>query len=101
MIDDGFLAVENVNKLKLVVFRMHTGKVPFRGILSKSAAKIKILSGEDSQKSESELSLKFTVAVKSKDQELKGYVVEHCIAKFLSKTDRDNFIEVYNQESKN
>ena len=47
MIDDGFLAVENVNKLNLVVFRMHTGKVPFRGILSKSAAKIRILSREE------------------------------------------------------
>ena len=98
-LDDGFLAIEKVNDMILVVFRMHTGKVPFRGVLSKAAAKTKILTEENTQKSESGFKLKFTVAVRSKDQEPKGYVVEHCVAKFLSKRDRDNFVDVYTKES--
>ena len=50
---------------------------------------------DDKPEGEGEFRVKFIVAVRSKDQEPKGYVQEYCVASFLSQEDRDNFIKVY------
>ena len=68
-IDNGFLAIEDVNGRIVVVFRMLTGKAPFTGLLNKAAAKTRVLDQEGEDKGEGEFRLKFTVAVKSKDAE--------------------------------
>ena len=94
-IGEGFLAIEKVEEATVVVLRMDTGRVAFSGIVAQTLAKTKIMTNEDKPEGEGEYRLKFIVAVRSKDQEPKGYVQEYCVASFLSREDRDNFIKVY------
>jgi len=89
---NGYLSIEEANKVLYVVFRTFTGATLFSGILSPTSAKSKVLD-EDPKK----FKVKFTTVVLNKERAAK---VEHCEAKFLNAVDRDNFMNVYQAKSK-
>ena len=103
---DGFLSLEEANKMTYVIFRTLTGKPLFKGIVNQKA-RVKALTEADDPKYTRQYKAKFTVMVTAKkaeneSDEPKGqFAVEHCIVKFLNPDVRQNFINVFEESRSN
>lgn len=84
------MSIEEAAGVSHLVFRTLTGTALFKGILNKSAAKIKVIEKPKKWR------LKFTVVVTDANKKVQ---VEHLEATFLCLNDRDNFEKVYNNQT--
>ena len=87
------------NKLTYVIYRTLTGKTLFNGIIGKQA-KVKVLDATDNPKNANKFKAKFTSLVSNIDENKKSQLkIEHCEVRFLTEADRNNFIQVFEQQT--